>query len=203
MPAEDVTASCLSKSRELARDTAGTIAAARDLHTGIDRPNVLVKIPATPEGVPAIRAMIAEGRSINVTLIFSLTRYDQVIEAYLTTLEELIANGGQPATVHSVASFFVSRVDTEVDGRLQTLGRSDAPDLLGRAAVAQARLAYQLFRDRFSGPRWECLASHGARVQRPLWASTSTEIRGFPDRLYVDSLIGPDAVTTRGHHRRL
>ena len=180
---------------ELANDTGATIAAARDLHQRIDRPNLFVKIPATAAGVPAIEAMIAEGRSINITLIFSLGRYGQVIEAYLSGLETLVERGGDPSRVHSVASFFVSRVDTEVDRRLDGLDASLA-GLRGRAAVAQAKLAYQQFRESFSGPRWERLAARGARVQRPLWASTSTKNPAYPDTLYVDELIGPDTVNT-------
>jgi transaldolase len=186
---------------ELARDTKATIAAARMLHERIARPNLFVKIPATAEGVPAIEAMIAEGRSINITLIFSLSRYEQVIEAYLSGLETLARRGGDLAAVHSVASFFVSRVDTEVDRRLETLSADSARPtemlaLQGRAAVAQAKLAYQLFRDRFAGARWERLAAQGAHVQRPLWASTSTKNPALPDTLYVDSLIGPETVNT-------
>jgi transaldolase len=181
---------------ELARDTDATIAAARQLHQRIARPNLLVKIPATGEGVPAIEAMIAEGRSINITLIFSLARYAEVIEAYLSGLETLAQRGGDLASVRSVASFFVSRVDTEVDRRLDAVGTSDALALQGQAAVAQAKLAYRLFRDRFSGSRWEALAARGAQVQRPLWASTSTKNPSYPDTLYVDSLMGPDTVNT-------
>jgi transaldolase len=181
---------------ELAGDTQATIAAARDLHERIDEPNLLVKIPATPEGVPAIRAMIAEGRAINVTLIFSLHRYAEVIEAYLSGLEALAARGGDLAGVHSVASFFVSRVDTEVDRRLEAIGTPEALALRGRAAVAQARLAYRLFQERFAGERWQRLAARGARPQRPLWASTSTKNPDYPDTLYVDELIGPDTVNT-------
>jgi transaldolase len=181
---------------ELARDTSATIAAARQLHTRIDEPNLLVKIPATVEGVPAIQAMISEGRSINITLIFSLTRYAEVIDAYLSGLEALTDAGGDPSTVRSVASFFVSRVDREVDGRLEAVGGSAALGLRGRAAVAQARLAYQLFREQFSGERWERLALLGAHRQRPLWASTSTKNPSYPDTLYVDSLIGPETVNT-------
>jgi transaldolase len=181
---------------ELARDTDATIAAARRLHERIAQPNLLVKIPATGEGVPAVQAMIAEGRSINITLIFSVARYAEVIDAYLVGLEALAQGGGDLAGVHSVASFFVSRVDTEVDRRLDAIGTSDALALRGQAAVAQAKLAYRLFRDRFSGPRWERLAARGARVQRPLWASTSTKNPADPDTLYVDRLIGPDTVTT-------
>ncbi len=185
----------------LAHDEHGTVAAARDLHGRIDQPNLLVKIPATVEGVPAIRTMIAEGRSINVTLIFSLERYDQVIEAYLSGLEAYAASGADDLSgVASVASFFVSRVDTEVDRRIEEVvhGGGDAAllDLRGRAAVAQARQAYRLFRQRFSGSRWEALAARGARVQRPLWASTSTKNPAYSDLAYVDTLIGPDTVNT-------
>jgi transaldolase len=181
---------------EIARDTDASIAAARDLHERIDRPNLFVKIPATAEGVPAIQEMIAEGRSINITLIFSLARYAEVIEAYLAGLETLARRGGDLASVHSVASFFVSRVDTEVDRRLEAIGGGEALALRGRAAVAQAKLAYRLFRDRFAGERWERLAAQGARPQRPLWASTSTKNPAYPDTLYVDGLIGPDTVNT-------
>jgi transaldolase len=181
---------------ELARDTDATIAAARQLHERIAQPNLLVKIPATGEGVPAIQAMTAEGRSINVTLIFSVARYAEVIEAYLSGLETLARRGGDLASVYSVASFFVSRVDTEVDRRLDAIGTGDGLALRGQAAVAQARLAYRLFGDRFAGERWERLAARGARVQRPLWASTSTKNPAYPDTLYVDGLIGPDTVNT-------
>jgi transaldolase len=181
---------------ELARDTEATIAAARQLHQRIAQPNLLVKIPATGEGVPAIQAMTAEGHSINVTLIFSVARYAEVIDAYLAGLETLAEGGGDLASVHSVASFFVSRVDTEVDRRLDAIGTADALALRGQAAVAQTRLAYRLFRDRALGDRWERLAARGAQAQRPLWASTSTKNPAYPDTLYVDSLIGPDTVNT-------
>jgi transaldolase len=186
----------------LAHDTAGTTSAARALHQRIDQPNVLVKIPATAEGVPSIHTMISEGRSINVTLIFSITRYDEVIEAYLSGLEALAASGVEDLSrVASVASFFISRVDTEVDRRIETAAASstDGATLLalrGQAAVAQARLAYRLFAECFSGPRWEALVAKGAKVQRPLWASTSTKNPAYPDLAYVDSLIGPDTVNT-------
>jgi transaldolase len=186
----------------LAHDTEGTITAARGLHALIDQPNVLVKIPATPECVPAIRQMISEGRSINVTLIFSIDRYGEVIEAYLSGLEALIASGTDDLSrVASVASFFISRVDTEVDRRIEAAapGSASGDDVLalrGRAAVAQGLLAYELFRQRFSGPRWEALAAKGAKVQRPLWASTSTKNPDYPDLAYVDTLIGPDTVNT-------
>jgi transaldolase len=178
----------------LAHDTPGTIEAARGLHERINLPNLMVKIPATAEGVPAIRQMISEGRNINVTLIFSLSRYADVIEAYLSGLEEWVAGGGDAAQVHSVASFFVSRVDTEVDRRLDEIG-AKGKDLKGKAAVAQAKLAYKLFQERFSGPRWEALQPQ-AHVQRPLWASTSTKNPAYPDLLYIDELIGPHTVNT-------
>jgi transaldolase len=181
---------------ELARDTEATVAAARELHERIAAPNLYVKIPATAEGVPAIQAMIAEGRSTNITLIFSLARYGQVIEAYLAGLESLVERGGDPSTVRSVASFFVSRVDTEVDQRLEKVGTPEALALRGEAAIAQAKLAYLMFRERFSGPRWQRLADLGARPQRPLWASTSTKNPAYPDTRYVDQLIGPDTVNT-------
>jgi transaldolase len=181
---------------ELARDTEATLVAARALHERIAAPNLFVKIPATPQGVPAIRAMIAEGRSINVTLIFSLHRYEQVIEAYLSGLESLVEQGGDPSRVLSVASFFVSRVDTEVDRRLETVGTREALALRGQAAIAQAKLAYRLFRERFTGERWQRLAVLGARPQRPLWASTSTKNPAYPDTRYVDHLIGPETVNT-------
>src|SRR5262249_33871913 len=157
------------------------------------RPNLLVKIPGTAEGVPAIRQMISESRSINVTLIFSLDRYSDVIEAYISGLE---AAKGDLSTVASVASFFISRVDTEVDRRLDELGSPEALALKGKAAVAQGKLAYQLFAKAFAGPRWEALAARGAKVQRPLWASTSTKNPAYPDTLYVDQLIGPNTVNT-------
>ena len=187
----------------LAHDTAGTITAARHFHELVAEPNLYVKIPATAEGVPAIRAMIGEGRNINITLLFSLERYGEVIEAYIGGLEDLVATGVTDlSAVRSVASFFVSRVDTEVDRRLDTLAAQPAgrateiQALRGTAAVAQAQRAYALFAQRFSGARWEALASNGAKVQRPLWASTSTKNPAYPDLVYVDTLIGPDTVNT-------
>jgi transaldolase len=186
----------LEVSPRLAYDTEGTIKDARIFHERIAMPNLLVKIPATEPGVPAIRQMISEGRNINVTLIFSIERYGDVIEAYISGLEAFAATGGDLSRVHSVASFFVSRVDTEVDRRLEALNNDKALALSGKAAVAQAKLAYQLFLERFSGPRWEALKAKGAHVQRPLWASTSTKNPAYPDLLYVDSLIGPDTVNT-------
>jgi transaldolase len=177
----------------LAHDRDATVAAARELHARIDEPNLFVKVPATAEGVGAIRTLIAEGHSINVTLIFGLDRYDEVMEAYISGLE---AAEGDLSRVASVASFFVSRVDTEVDQRLEAIGTDAALALRGTAAVAQARRAYQRFAATFTGPRWQALAARGARVQRPLWASTSTKNPAYPDTLYVDTLIGPDTVNT-------
>ena len=181
----------------VARDRAATEQAARNLHQRLARPNVLVKIPATSQGVPAVEQMIAEGRNINITLIFSLDRYQQVMEAYLTGLERFAADGATDlSSVSSVASFFVSRVDTEVDRRLVAIGSTEALALRGKAAVAQAKLAYQRFADTFGGTRWDDLAALGARPQRPLWASTSTKNPDYPDTVYVDNLIGPHTVNT-------
>ncbi|MFN8051273.1 MAG: transaldolase [Acidimicrobiales bacterium] len=181
----------------LAHDGPGTEAAARHLDDLIDEPNLLVKIPATAAGVPAIRAMIAEQRSINVTLIFSLERYADVMEAYISGLEAAVAGGATDLSkVASVASFFISRVDVEVDKRLEAIGTPEALALRGRAAFVQGQLAYEMFTKTFAGPRWEALAAKGARVQRPLWASTSTKNPAYPDTLYLDTLIGPDTVNT-------
>lgn len=177
----------------IARDTDATIAAARHLHETIDEPNLLVKIPGTAEGLPAIRQMISEGRSVNVTLLFSVERYGEVIDAYLSGLE---ACDGDLSRVASVASFFVSRVDTEADQRLEQIGTPRARALQGKVAVANAQLAYELFKERFQGSRWEALEARGARVQRPLWASTSTKNPAYSDTLYVDELIGPSTVNT-------
>ena len=181
----------------LAHDGPGTEAAARALHERIARPNLMVKIPGTEAGLPAIRRMFAEGRNVNVTLIFSLDRYQKVMDAYVDGLEEYAGSvDADLATVAGVASFFISRVDSEVDARLDAIGTPAALALRGKAAVAQAKLAYQAFRRTFSGPRWEALAADGAVVQRPLWASTSTKNPAYPDTLYVDELIGPDTVNT-------
>jgi transaldolase len=186
-----------------AHDTDSTITSARRLHDTINQPNLLVKVPATKEGVPAIRTLIGEGRSINVTLIFGIDRYDEVMEAYLSGLEALVQAGraDELSRVASVGSFFVSRVDTEVDRRLETLAGGESGDaavlgLRGTAAVAQAQVAYQHFHQTFSGDRWEALRAHGARVQRPLWASTSTKNKKYSDLLYVNNLIGPATVNT-------
>lgn len=177
----------------LARDTDGTIAAARQLDELIDEPNLYIKIPGTEEGLPAIEQVIAEGRSVNVTLLFSLERYREVMEAYIRGLER---HDGDLATISSVASFFISRVDSEADARLEQVGSPEALALRGRVAIANAKLAYEAFLETFTGPRWEALAARGARVQRPLWASTSTKNPSYPDTLYVDTLIGPNTVNT-------
>lgn len=181
----------LEVSPVLAHDTRGTIEMARALAARVDRPNLMIKIPATLEGIPAIEETIASGINVNVTLIFSIARHDLVIEAYLKGLERLAETGGDLSRISSVASFFVSRVDTETDRRLP----DDSP-LRGKAAVANARLAYELFRKRFAGARWDALAGVGARLQRPLWASTSTKNPAYSTTLYVDELIGPDTVNT-------
>ena len=178
----------------LAYDTEATTAQAARLHALIDRPNLLVKIPATKPGLPAIEDMIAKGKSINVTLIFSLERYVEVAEAYIRGLERLVAAGGHPTKVASVASFFVSRVDTEADRRLDEIGGHH--ELEGKLAVANAKLAYQRYKRLFAGERWEFLAGKGATPQRCLWASTSTKNPEYPDTLYVDELIGPETVNT-------
>ena len=178
----------------LAFDTDGTIAEAQRLHELVDRPNCYVKIPATKPGVPAIEEMIARGRPINVTLIFSLQRYVEVVEAYLRGLERLVESGGDPTKVASVASFFVSRVDTEADRRLDEAGAPD--DLKGKLAVANAKLAYERYKQLFAGSRWEALEAKGARTQRCLWASTSTKNPAYRDVLYVEELIGPATVDT-------
>jgi transaldolase len=178
----------------LAYDTEATTAEAKRLHALIDRPNVFVKIPATKPGLPAIEDMIAKGKSINVTLIFSLQRYVEVAEAYIRGLQRLCAHGGDPSSVASVASFFVSRVDTEADRRLDEIGGHD--ELKGKLAVANAKLAYQRYLELFSGERWEELAAKGAMPQRCLWASTSTKNPDYRDVLYVEELIGPDTVNT-------
>lgn len=182
----------------LAHDGPATERAARGLHERIARRNLMVKIPGTEEGLAPIEQMIAEGRNINVTLIFSLDRYATVIDAYINGLERLAASdpSADLSTVASVASFFISRVDTEVDRRLEAIGSDEALALRGKAAVAQGKLAYRLFGERFAGRRWEALEARGARVQRPLWASTSTKNPDYPDTLYVDELIGPHTVNT-------
>ena len=178
----------------LAYETEATIAEATRLHELVDRPNLFVKIPATKAGLPAIEEMIAKGRPINVTLIFSLERYTEVAEAYIRGLERLVAADGDPRRVASVASFFVSRVDTEADRRLDEIGGHD--ELKGKLAVANAKLAYQRYNEIFAGERWEKLAAKGATPQRCLWASTSTKNPAYRDVLYVEELIGPMTVDT-------
>src|SRR5688572_9004502 len=180
----------------LAHDTDGTIKSAQDLWRAVDRPNVLVKIPATDEGLPAIRRATADGISVNVTLIFSLERYRKVMDAYLAGLEDAKEAGIDLATIHSVASFFVSRVDTEVDKRLDAIGTDDALALRGEAAVANARLAYAAYQEVFAGDRWQALTDSGANPQRPLWASTGVKDERYPDTKYVTDLIVADTVNT-------
>ena len=180
----------------LARNTAATIAKARELWWMVDRPNLLIKIPATAEGLPAITQCISEGISINVTLIFALKRYDQVIDAYMTGLERAAAAGHDLSKIRSVASFFVSRVDTEVDDRLDKIGSPEAAALRGKAAVANARLAYELFEQRIATERWQALRAKGAQIQRPLWASTSVKDPSFGDTMYVVDLVVADTVNT-------
>jgi transaldolase len=180
----------------LARDTAKTVAEAKQLWWLVDRPNMFIKIPATAEGVPAITATLAEGVSVNVTLIFSLERYGEVIDAFMAGLEQAAANGHDISAMASVASFFVSRVDTEVDKRLVKIGTPEALALKGKAAIANARLAYELYEQKLDTDRWRALAAKGAKVQRPLWASTSTKDPAFPDTLYVVELVAADTVNT-------
>ncbi|GAB3760666.1 transaldolase [Microlunatus parietis] len=180
----------------LAHDTEATVAQAKELWALVDRPNAFVKIPATEAGLPAITAAIAEGINVNVTLIFALERYRAVIDAYLTGLEQAAAAGRDLAQIHSVASFFVSRVDTEVDKRLDKIGSDLATALRGKAAIANARLAYALFQDVFGSERFATLEAKGARKQRPLWASTGTKDPAYPDTLYVTELVVADTVNT-------
>jgi transaldolase len=180
----------------LAHDTTATIAEARALWWAVDRPNLFIKIPAARQGLPAITACLAEGISINVTLIFSLSRYEQVMTAFLDGVEQARRAGHDMRGLASVASFFVSRVDTEVDARLDKIGTVEAGRLMGLAAVANARLAYQRYEQMLAGDRWRALAAAGARPQRPLWASTSTKDPAFPDTRYVDDLVAPDVVNT-------
>ena len=179
-----------------AHDTATTIAQAKDLYQRVDRENVLIKIPATKAGLEAITETIAEGISVNVTLIFSLERYREVVNAYLLGLEKAHAKGLDLSKIHSVASFFVSRVDTEIDKRLDALGTEAAAAVRGQAGVANARLAYQIFEESFSAVRFEVLSAAGAHVQRPLWASTGVKDPAYPSTLYVTELVAPQTVNT-------
>ncbi|HXV94130.1 MAG TPA: transaldolase, partial [Pseudonocardia sp.] len=180
----------------LARDTEGTVTQAIDLWKAVDRPNLLVKIPATEAGLPAITRALAEGVSVNVTLIFSVERYRAVMDAYLAGLEQAEANGQETAGLTSVASFFVSRVDTEIDKRLEKIGGDEALALRGKAGVANSRLAYAAYQEVFSSDRWQALAAKGARPQRPLWASTGVKNPDYPDTLYVSELVVADTVNT-------
>lgn len=180
----------------LAHDTDKTIAQALELWKIVDRPNLFIKILATKAGLPAITAALAEGVSVNVTLIFSVERHREVMDAYLAGLEAAKAAGHDLSKIHSVASFFVSRVDTEVDGRLEKIGSADALALRGKAGVANARLAYAAYEEVFAGERFAALAAHGARVQRPLWASTGVKNPEYPDTLYVTELVAANTVNT-------
>jgi len=192
----------LEVSPDLARDAAGTVAEAHRLWASVDRPNLMIKVPGTPEGAVAVRQLIAEGINVNVTLLFAIEAHARVIEAYLAGLEQRAAAGLPIDRIGSVASFFISRVDSAIDKQLATLAAAQ-PDqaavlsgLQGKAAIANAKLAYRLFTASFSGPRWDALASRGARVQRPLWASTSTKNPAYRDVTYVEELIGTDTVNT-------
>jgi transaldolase len=178
---------------DIAYDTQATIEEAMRLHEMIDRPNLFVKIPATLQGIVAIEEMISRGKSINVTLIFSLERYREVARAYIRGIKRLVEGGGDPSGVRSVASFFVSRIDTEADTRLEELG---ADDLKGKLAIANAKLAYQIYKQVFGGSRWRSLEERGANRQRLLWASTSTKNPDYPDVLYPENLVGPETVDT-------
>ncbi|HEY2896948.1 MAG TPA: transaldolase [Gemmatimonadaceae bacterium] len=185
-----------------AHDAEDTIAEARRLWAVVDRPNVMIKVPGTPEGAAATRRLLAEGINVNITLLFSIDAYATIIESYLSAFEDRASRGLPLSSIASVASFFVSRVDTEAEKRLDAAiaanpaRAEEAKAFRGRVAVANAKLAYALFRERFSGARWEALAARGARVQRPLWASTSTKNPAYRDVMYVEDLIGPDTVNT-------
>lgn len=180
----------------LAKDADKTVAEAKDLWKTVDRPNVMIKIPATEEGLPAITAVLAEGISVNVTLIFSVERYEAVIKAFFAGLEQAKANGHDLKGIHSVASFFVSRVDSEVDKRLNAIGTDEAKALLGEAAIANARLAYTAFEKLFATDQWKALAEASANAQRPLWASTGVKDPAYSDTRYVDQLVVKDVVNT-------
>jgi len=181
----------------LAHDMVGTVAAAQDLYDRIARPNVMIKVPATQACIPAIEEIISRGINVNVTLIFGLDRYQQVMDAYIRGLQKLAkTNPSKVQDVASVASFFISRVDSEIDKRLDAVGTDDALGLRGKAAIAQAKIAYNMFETTFSGESWRTLAKLGAQVQRPLWASTSTKNPAYRDTMYVDELIGAHSVNT-------
>jgi transaldolase len=180
----------------LSHDAAATAEMARRLQATVGRPNLYIKIPATREGLAAITEAVSQGISVNVTLIFSLARYRAVMDAYLTGLEQARDAGRELASIQSVASFFISRVDTEVDQRLDSIGTPEAAALKGRAAIANARLAYQAHQELTAGERWQRLAALGARSQRPLWASTGVKDPAYPDTMYVESLVAPGTVNT-------
>jgi transaldolase len=186
----------LEVSPHLAYDTAATVAEAKRLWGRVDRPNLMIKVPATRAGLPAIRQLIAAGINVNATLLFGIARYSEVAESYFSGLEERLANGGALDHVASVASFFLSRIDTLVDNVLDRDNRLQARELRGQAAIACARLAYQVYRGLVGSARWQALAAHGARTQRLLWASTSTKDPAYDDVMYVEALIGPDTVNT-------
>lgn len=186
----------LEVSPYLAQDTEGTVAEARRLFSAVSRPNVMIKVPATPEGIPAIRQLISDGINVNITLMFSMAHYEAVAQAYIDGLTQLSAKGGDPKKVASVASFFVSRVDTAVDKKLAALNDPAAQSLMGKTAVANSRLVYQRFKQIFHGPQFDQLHQAGAPPQRLLWASTSTKNPAYPDTLYIDELIGPETVNT-------
>lgn len=186
----------LEVSPHLARDTNGTVEEARRLYQAVARPNVMIKVPATSEGIPAIQQLISEGINVNVTLMFNMTHYERVASAYINGLRQFMDNGGDPTKVASVASFFVSRVDSAVDSQLQQLGNPEAEALMGNVAIANSKVVYQRFKERFHGAEFASLLNMGARPQRLLWASTSTKNENYPDTLYIDSLIGPETVNT-------
>lgn len=186
----------LEVSPHLANNEAETIAEARRLYGAVNRPNVMIKVPATAEGIPAVKELIADGINVNITLMFSMAHYEAVANAYLEGLTKLLARGGDPAKVASVASFFVSRVDTAVDKKLQALADPAAEALLGKAAIANSKLVYRRFKEIFHGESFEGLRSAGAARQRLLWASTSTKNPNYPDTIYVDELVGPETVNT-------
>ena len=182
----------------LANDTEATVAEALRLWAAVERPNLMVKVPATPAGIPAIRQLIGRGLNINITLLFSVSVYEQVVEAYISGLEDLKRAGGDVSKIGSVASIFVSRIDTAIDKRLDKLGDKQVADRLrGKAAIANAKLAYVRYKALFSGPRWQRLAAAGAKTQRLLWASTSTKNPAYKDTMYVEAL---DRPRHRGHH---
>ncbi len=186
----------LEVSPYLARDTAGTVAEARRLYTAVNRPNLMIKVPATAEGIPAICQLIGEGINVNVTLMFSLAHYEAVANAYIAGVRDLVARGGDPRKVASVASFFVSRVDTAVDALLSKLDHEAAPGLMGKTAVANSKIVYQRFKELFHGPAFAELAAAGATPQRLLWASTSAKNPAYSQTMYIDELIGPQTVST-------